>query len=130
LFSWIGTENRGRLNSGVLDDFFRNYDTTGGVMMSVSLCRDSILVLRNAGPDLRCSELVSLLEALGFVVRDGNKGGHKVYVHPKLTDFTSSSFNCGHGRNAQVKKNYIRNVIRVLTANETELTKLLGGIGT
>ena len=43
------------------------------------------------------------LERLGFEVRDGSKGGHKVYTHDGLPSFFSASFNCGHGKNPEIK---------------------------
>ena len=63
---------------------------------------------------LRCNEVQDLLEQLGFVVRDGARGGHKVFVHPQLEGFYSGSYNCGHGRNPEIKVAYISNVIRII----------------
>lgn len=70
--------------------------------------------LRNSAGNLRCSEIKAILTALGFVVRDGKKGGHKMFSHPFIHDFNGSSYNCGHGKDPQVKKGYIGTIILIL----------------
>jgi predicted RNA binding protein YcfA (HicA-like mRNA interferase family) len=75
---------------------------------------------------LRCGEITAVLEGLGFVVRSG-KAGHKVYTHPGLKEFTASSFNCGHGKNPEVKSAYISNILRVLQAHDIALRAFLDG---
>lgn len=83
--------------------------------------------LQASRKSIRCHELVELLESLGFTVRDGKRGGHKVFTHPHLPAFHSASFNCGHGRNPEIKPAYIRNVLRVLDTHEDELRAHLSG---
>src|SRR5690625_5480057 len=51
--------------------------------------------LRTRKTTMRCQELVELLTRLGFIVRDGRRGGHKIFTHSGLPEFTSASFNCG-----------------------------------
>lgn len=76
---------------------------------------------------IRCEEIGDLLESLGFEVRDGKRGGHKIFVHPGLIDFHSGSYNCGHGKNPEIKQAYINNILRILDIFDTELRKCLGG---
>ena len=92
--------------------------------MSASLFDQAIAALESAGAAMRCSELTALLQSLGFVVRDGQKGGHKVFFHDQLPNFHSGSFNCDHGRNPQIKRPYIKKVIRVLREHESDLKSL------
>lgn len=74
----------------------------------------------------RCADLVALLESLHFEVRAGSNGQHKIYVHSGLApDFKSSSFDCGHGKDPQIRSCYIRNVIRVLEQNKQKLQACL-----
>lgn len=70
--------------------------------MSDSLLDKALTALQGAGTSMRCDELTGFLESLGFQVREGRKGGHRIYFHPGLPDFASSSFNCDHGRNPQI----------------------------
>jgi hypothetical protein len=74
---------------------------------------------------IRCGDVTKLLESLGFVVRDGTKGGHKIYSYFGLGDFHGSSFNCGHGKNPEIKPIYVTNIIDVLNKYESEITHLL-----
>lgn len=74
---------------------------------------------------MRCSELKDLIEELGFEVRDGRKGGHKLYFHDGLKDFLSASYNCDHGKNPEIKRSYIIKVIRVIKKYKSELDEIL-----
>lgn len=49
--------------------------------MANSPVDDAIADLKQRKRSMRCRELVSTLEELGFDVRDGSRGGHKVYTH-------------------------------------------------
>lgn len=66
-----------------------------------------------------------MLERLGFEVKDGKRGGHKLFFHDHLPSFTSSSFNCGHGKNPEIKPAYIKKLIRTLREHESDLKKYL-----
>lgn len=66
-----------------------------------------------------------LLTELGFEVRDGKQGGHKVFVHQNLSLFHSGSFNCGHGKNPEIKSAYITKIIQILKQNQNELDDYL-----
>lgn len=74
---------------------------------------------------MRCAELGKLLESLGFDVKDGERGSHKVFFHDHLEGFISGSYDCGHGRNPEVKSAYISNVLRILRQYEAELSRYL-----
>lgn len=75
---------------------------------------------------MRCGDLTGWLERLGFEVTDAGSAGHKVFVHDHLPSFHSSSYNCSHGRDPQIKRPYIVKVLRVLREHETDLKKFLG----
>ena len=80
--------------------------------------------IKSAGASLRCTKLTSLLESLGFVVR--GKTGHKVFKHPSIPSFHGGDFNCGHGRNPQVKRGYIGKIVKILDELECEIKGYLG----
>jgi predicted RNA binding protein YcfA (HicA-like mRNA interferase family) len=75
--------------------------------------------------NLCCSDVIKILTSLGFQVRDGKKGGHKIYTHDGIADFNSSSFNCGHGKNPEIKQPYIVNIMRVIKLNGVALNDYL-----
>ncbi|MBE0353113.1 HicA toxin of toxin-antitoxin [Colwellia chukchiensis] len=93
--------------------------------MPKELYDEVITTFQNAGASMRCQQAKSLLGELGFNVKDGRKGGHKVFTHPHLEGFTSGSLNCDHGRNPEIKKPYIKKIIKVLEKYENELVKYL-----
>ena len=72
---------------------------------------------------IRCKELTELLRELGFEVRDGKRGGHKLFFHDEISAFQSGSFNCGHGKNPVVKKAYVKKILKILKQYEKELGK-------
>jgi hypothetical protein len=74
---------------------------------------------------LCCEDVKQLLTRLGFDVRDGKLGGHKIYVHQGLPSFHSGSFNCGHGRNPEIKPAYITKIVQVLRQYKNELDTYL-----
>lgn len=82
--------------------------------------------LKASKKNIRCLELVELMESLGFEVRDGKKGGHKVCTHPHLPDFWSLGVNCGHGKNPEIKPAYITKILHALDAHEADLRAHLG----
>jgi hypothetical protein len=94
--------------------------------MSAILKTDRVIrALREAGASMRCSELKKLLEDLGFEVRDGKKGGHKVFFHWGLKDFSAAAYNCDHGKNPEIKRPYINKVIRVIERYKSDLQAFL-----
>jgi hypothetical protein len=70
---------------------------------------------------LRRSELEDALRSLGFSVRAGSSGGHRVFTHPKLSAFYGSRFNGGHGQDAEILPVYVGQVIKVLRMYKSEL---------
>lgn len=76
---------------------------------------------------IRCGELSVFLVSLGFEIRDGARGNHKIFTHNGIEGFYSGSFDCGHGADPEVKKNYVRDILRVLRVHETELREYLNG---
>jgi hypothetical protein len=82
--------------------------------------------LEAAKASTSCSEMTALLTSLGFEVRSGKLGSHKVFVHDGLTDFHSGSYNGGHGRDPQIKRPYIVKILRILRQHEAELKSFLG----
>jgi len=84
----------------------------------------AITTLKQKKKSTRCKELIQILEELGFVVRDGRRGGHKLYIHPDLTEFAGDGFNCEHGKNPQIKPVYVQRVIKTLEEFKDELSSL------
>lgn len=78
------------------------------------------------GAGVRCREVRKLLESLGFEVREGKKQGHRVFVHPGLTGFFAGSFSCGHGPNPEVKRPYLKKIIKIIDEYESELRHYAG----
>ena len=93
--------------------------------MSKIVYTNVVTTLKSAGSAMRCKEVKALLVELGFSVRDGNKGGHKVYTHQHIQSFKSGGFNCDHGKNPEIKRPYIKNIIKVLEKYEQELVDYL-----
>lgn len=94
--------------------------------MSVKLrIQKTIQQLQQRKTNLCCEEVKSLLLDLGFDVRDGKQGGHKIFVHAGLPSFMSGSFNCGHGKNPEIKPAYIGKIIQVLRQYSDELEAYL-----
>lgn len=89
-------------------------------------CRVGDLVgeLRARKANIRCKELTGILEDLGFTITQG-KGNHKVVTHDGLEGFMSTSYDCGHGKDSQIKSPYIIKVARVLSDHANELQKYL-----
>jgi predicted RNA binding protein YcfA (HicA-like mRNA interferase family) len=90
--------------------------------MGVKLSVDEVIdKLQGSKTNLCCEDVKRLLVGLGFEVRDGKKGGHKIFVHDGLPSFQSGSFNCGHGKNPEIKPAYIKNIIKALNECKDEL---------
>jgi len=93
--------------------------------MSKIIYNNVMTAFKNAGASMRCQEAKALLRELDFKVKDGRRGGHKVYTHPHIDSFTSGSLNCDHGKNPEIKRPYIKKIIKVLEKYENELVKYL-----
>jgi hypothetical protein len=79
--------------------------------------------IEEAGASMRCNELISLLESLGFTVE--GKAGHKKFKHASLPLFYGSNFNCGHGTNPQIKRCYIKSIGKTLDEFEDEIKEYM-----
>lgn len=91
----------------------------------MSAVDDVIDLFQQKRRSLPCSEATRELQSLGFHVRAGSKGGHRVVSHPGLEDFHGTSFNGGHGADDELKPGYVGNLIRVLKQHKEALEKLL-----
>lgn len=65
--------------------------------------------------------MADMLGQLGFRVRDCGGGNHKAFSHPNLPGFFGGNYNCGHGKNPQLKPTYVRRIIRILEEWEAYL---------
>ena len=92
--------------------------------LSVSVS-DAIEALQQAGASMRCRELQKILEALGFEIRDASKEGHKVITHSGLKNFYSASYTCGHGKDPEVKRNYVRSMLRLVQEHKDDLERVM-----
>lgn len=94
--------------------------------MPANLYDQAIEALEASKASMRCADLTDWLSRLGFEIRDGSRGGHKIFIHDGLAAFHSGSYNCDHGRNPQIKRPYIVKVLRALREHEADLKKFLG----
>lgn len=93
--------------------------------MAARVLDEAIRKLSAAGASMRCAEVGKLLKSLGFDVRDGSRGGHKLFFHDHIEGFVSGAYNCDHGRNPEIKRPYIKKVLAILRQYEAELTRYL-----
>ena len=93
--------------------------------MSKEVYTKVITAFRNAGATMRCKEAKALLTELDFKVKDGKRGGHKVFTHQHIQSFMSGSLNCDHGKNPEIKRPYIQKIIKILVQYEQELIDYL-----
>jgi hypothetical protein len=100
-------------------------DTICNVKMTVKLI-ETIDYLQQHKTNLCCEDVKRLLINLGFDVRNGKQGGHKIFVHQGLPSFQSAAFNCGHGKNPEIKPAYIGKIIQLLKRYQGELEAYLG----
>lgn len=90
---------------------------------------DAMRALENAGASMRCADLKRVLESIGFEVKDRKKPGHKVVYHAalsKMSEYSTTSYTCGHGKNPEVKPAYLKKLLRVIRRYEAELKELNG----
>lgn len=71
--------------------------------------------------NISCGKFTNALKALGFEIRDSNKGGHKVLKHRCVPNTQTPHFNCGHNQGAEVQKVYINTIIRFVETYEEEI---------
>ena len=94
-------------------------------MVAFLLVQDAIDQLSQNKKTTKCSEMIALLESLGFDVTTGKAENHKVFVHMHLDQFHSSGFSCEHGKDKALKLPYVLSVIRVLKMHTDDLNKYL-----
>jgi hypothetical protein len=87
--------------------------------------RDVLDALTTSKAAMRCQDLVSALQRLGFEVCAGRKQGHKIVLHRGIPNFWSDGFTCGHGRNPEVKPAYVTKIRKLLVRYETEIVNYL-----
>ncbi len=96
-------------------------------MAAKQVLEEVVGILNASVSSIRCDTLAAQLARLGFEVRDGKQGGHKIFVHDGIPEFFSGSYNCGHGKNPEIKPAYIRKVLRILQQHEKEIIDFLEG---
>lgn len=99
-------------------------DTTCGAILAKLDYDSAYERLKVSAGNLRCNDVCSILSALGFVVRDAKSGGHKTYIHIAISNI-NGNYNCGHGKDPQVKKPYIMKILDVLEKNENDIKRYL-----
>ena len=82
--------------------------------------QDAINNLEDCITNTSADDLRRMLVNLGFEVKDGRRGGHKVLTHKGLPEFWSVSYNAGATRNGIVKKIYIKEIIKVLKIHKED----------
>lgn len=90
--------------------------------MTIDQALDQLAVNKR---NMKCSTLESILASLGFTVRRGSRGGHRVYSHAHIKEFRGSGFNGGHGADDQVKAPYVLGAIKVIKMHRMELEKFM-----
>lgn len=73
----------------------------------------------------KCSDVTSRLQGLGFTITPGKCDGHKIVSHKGLEEFSTSSYNCEHGKNGDVSLPYMVKLIKVLRDNKISLAEYL-----
>jgi hypothetical protein len=86
---------------------------------------EAMYCLTTSKGNLRCLEVVKILESLGFTVKAGKNFNHKGFTHEEIKNFRGGTFNCGHGKNPQVNKHYLENIISILKKYEDKI-RILG----
>lgn len=79
---------------------------------------------RGRKANLRCKEICAGLIHLGFTIRDGRRGGHKIVSHSGLKEFMGTDFDGGHGANELVKPRYVDKLLRVIKDWADDLERL------
>lgn len=75
--------------------------------------------------NITCTQLTSALKSLGFTIRDGKNGGHKIAKHPAVQVIDSPDYDCGHKAGSKIKVPYITKLIKFVKNNETSIRESL-----
>jgi len=83
-----------------------------------------------SGANSSCQDFTSLLKKMGFDVRDGSKGGHKIVTHDgiNLTAEDGANYNCGHNPGTKVKRGYVKTFLGIVDENEAKLRSYINGL--
>lgn len=73
----------------------------------------------------KCSLITECLTSLGYDITEGKAQNHKIVSHKGLPNFTTGSYDCGHGKNDAVKLPYTVGVIKFIKAHKDELVDFL-----
>lgn len=86
----------------------------------------AIRQLSAGGANTRCSDMNRILSGLGFRIENGSRGNHRTFHHDEIDKFLGGNYDCGHGRDAQLKKRYVEQVAKVVIEFEDDLRTILG----
>ena len=75
---------------------------------------------------IRCKEVKTILENLGFEIESGKVPNHYQFNHPALDGWWGSNFSCPHGGGDPVRKGHISKILRVMKEHEAALKIYLG----
>ena len=78
-----------------------------------------------AGANTSCKDFTSKLSEFGFDVRSNKKSGHRTVTHSGLPDWHGSNYNCGHSDGEHVKRNYVKDFLKIVDKFENELGEIL-----
>ena len=92
----------------------------------MSVIDDVIAHLTQQQASMRCAEMKKLLETLGFQVTDAATKNHKLVYHKGIKDFHGSHYDCGHGKNPELKKPYVQAMRRLIEKYRIDLANHLG----
>lgn len=84
---------------------------------------DAIDTLKAKEASTSCTDLISLLEGLGFQVRRRSSGNHHTLGHPGIPGFIGANFDGGHGK--VVKPCYVQAMRKLIKKYQTEITDYL-----
>lgn len=78
-----------------------------------------------SGGAVRCRDMLSLLEDLGFIVKNRGNAGHKIFYHPRFSGL-EGGFDCGHNEHLEIKKCYKNNILKIIEENDELLSQVEG----
>lgn len=76
-----------------------------------------------SGANTSCKDFTAVLKELGFEIKNGRKGEHRVATHAAigLTVEDGANYNYGHNPGMHVKRSYIKKFVRICDEYEKEL---------
>ncbi len=78
-----------------------------------------------AGANTSCKDFTSKLSEFGFDVKSNKNKGHRSVTHSRLPDWHGSNYNCGHSEGTHVKRNYVKDFLKIVDKFEDELQEIL-----